>query len=334
MFRFYDVDNAEATTTTGQDLIKFTEKIANKFYNDKLGDKEDYCIYTDTDSVFYSAIPLVQKDFPNADLSDDNFMTEKILETAGIVQDYINKSYDLFAKRFLNCDEHRFDIKQECIAKSAFWVTKKRYGQWINNDGGIVCDKLDVKGLDIVRSNFPPAMRDLMTQVLKDILGNVDKDTIDDKITKFRNDMKKVSLENIALPTGVKGLKKYLATGGMRKIKSGKNIFLELKKGTPVHVKASIKYNDLLNHWGLNNYEKIKDSSKIKWVYLKNNPFGIEALAFKGYDDPKQILDFINEYIDYGRLYRGALEKKIKMFYEALSWDLPVDKKNSLERFF
>ena len=42
----------------------------------------------------------------------------------------------------------------------------------------------------------------------------------------------------------------------------------------------------------------------------------------------------INEYIDYGRLYRGALEKKIKMFYEALSWDLPVDKKNSLERFF
>ena len=67
---------------------------------------------------------------------------------------------------------------------------------------------------------------------------------------------------------------------------------------------------------------------------MKNNPFGIEALAFKGYDDPKQILDFINEYIDYGRLYRGALEKKIKMFYEALSWDLPVDKKNSLERFF
>ena len=40
-------------------------------------------------------------------------------------------------KSFLNCDEHRFDIKQECIAKSAFWVTKKRYGQWIINDGGV-----------------------------------------------------------------------------------------------------------------------------------------------------------------------------------------------------
>jgi len=51
VFRFYDVDNAEATTLTGQDLIKFTEKIANYYYNQQLGDKEDYCIYTDTDSV-------------------------------------------------------------------------------------------------------------------------------------------------------------------------------------------------------------------------------------------------------------------------------------------
>ena len=28
------------------------------------------------------------------------------------------------------------------------------------------------------------------------------------------------------------------------------------------------------------------------------------------------------------------MQKKIKMFYEALSWDLPVDKINTLERFF
>ena len=68
-------------------------------------------------------------------------------------------------------------FKQECIAKAPFWVTKKkRYGQWIINDGG-VCDRLDVKGLDIVRSSFPPAMRKLMTGVLQDILGNVDKDS-------------------------------------------------------------------------------------------------------------------------------------------------------------
>ncbi len=334
VFRFYDVDNAEATTVTGQELIKFTEKIANHYYNKELGDKKDYCIYTDTDSVFYPALPLVKKRYPDADTSNDEFMTEQILSVAREVQDFINKGYDYFANKFLNIkDEHRFDIKQECVAKSAFWVTKKRYGQWIINDGGLTCDKLDVKGLDIVRSSFPPAMRDLMTGVLKDILGSSDKDIIDSKIVEFKSEMKKMPIHDIALPTGVKNIKKYTDKNKRGKFNS-KNKFTNIKKGAPVHVKAAIKYNDLLKHFGLNNYEQIRGSEKIKWVYLKNNEFGIESLAFKGYDDPKEVVDFISTYIDYEKLYKGALEKKIRMFYEALQWDMPVDTKNTLERFF
>ena len=113
-----------------------------------------------------------------------------------------------------------------------------------------------------------------------------------------------------------------------------KSKFKNIKKGATVHVKAAIKYNDLLKHYGLNNHEEIRGSEKIKWVYLKNNEFGIDSLAFKGYDDPEDIMNFIKQYIDYDKLYKGALEKKIKMFYGALQWDMPVDKKNTLERFF
>ena len=105
----------------------------------------------------------------------------------GTAQDYINRSYNYFSKNFLNIQgEHRFDIKQEVISKSAFWVTKKRYGQWIINDGGLECEKLDVKGLDIVRSSFPPSFRDFMTKVLKAILAKVDKDKIDQFILNFK----------------------------------------------------------------------------------------------------------------------------------------------------
>ena len=28
------------------------------------------------------------------------------------------------------------------------------------------------------------------------------------------------------------------------------------------------------------------------------------------------------------------MEKKVKVFYEAMNWELPLDKKNTLERFF
>ena len=54
----------------------------------------------------------------------------------------------------------------------------------------------------------------------------------------------------------------------------------------------------------------------------------------KGYDDPKEIIDFIEKYIDYDQLFEGQLKKKISMFYDALEWSLPIDKKNTLERFF
>ena len=90
----------------------------------------------------------------------------------------------------------------------------------------------------------------------------------------------------------------------------------------------------MLKYFGADNTEPIRNKEKIRWAYMKKNPLGIDALAFKGYDDPKQITDFIEQYIDYDRLFEGALQKKINMFYEAMSWELPVDKVNTLERFF
>ena len=45
-------------------------------------------------------------------------------------------------------------------------------------------------------------------------------------------------------------------------------------------------------------------------------------------------MEFIEQNIDYDKLFTRALEKKIRMFYEALQWDMPIDKINTLERFF
>ena len=147
--------------------------------------------------------------------------------------------------------------------------------------------------------------------------------------------MKTKSIYDIALPTGVSKLTKFMdKRHSNKKIYGNGSIFTDTHKGTPVHVKAAIKYNDLLKHFGAENSEQIRNKEKIKWLYLKNNPLGIDALAFKGYDDPKEIIDFIEQYVDHDRLFEGALQKKINMFYEALSWDLPVDKENTLERFF
>lgn len=57
IFRFYDRDNAEGITTTGQQLIMFSQKMTNYFYNkelrggssvDVIHNQEDYVLYIDT----------------------------------------------------------------------------------------------------------------------------------------------------------------------------------------------------------------------------------------------------------------------------------------------
>ena len=77
-FRFYDVDNAEATTITGQTVIKTTEMIANKYYSNVIGKESDYNVYTDTDSVFYQAAPLVKARNPNLNEDSDEEMIPAI----------------------------------------------------------------------------------------------------------------------------------------------------------------------------------------------------------------------------------------------------------------
>ena len=81
-------------------------------------------------------------------------------------------------------------------------------------------------------------------------------------------------------------------------------------------------------------HELIANGEKIKWAYLKSNPLNIPAIAFKGYNDPEQVMNFIKQYIDCDKIFIGVLKNKIDMFYKALSWEEAVDKNNSIEKFF
>ena len=184
-----------------------------------------------------------------------------------------------------------------------------------------------VKGLDTVRSSFPAAMRDMLSKLLEDILMDVPKDKLDKFIINFKNSMKLMDVDKVSIPIGVKDLTKFLDDG------EGK--FLSYKKGTPVHVKASIAYNGLLKHFNQHNrYEGITNGNKVKWLYLKDNQFGLDTIAYKGYEDPPEIMSFIKQFINHKKLYNQALHKKIMMLYQAMGWDEPTDATKTIERFF
>ena len=325
-FRFYDVDNAEATTITGQTVIKTTEMIANQYYKSIIGKEDDYNVYTDTDSVFYQAAPLVKARNPEIDVESDEQMVPAILSVAQEVQAHINKVYDTMSKKLFNVDSHRFDIKQETIAKGGFWVSKKRYAQWIINDNTVPVDKMDVKGLDVRRSSFPTYFKKVMETVLLDILKGVDKKIIDEKILTFKQEMPDQNFVDIAKNSAIKEMSKYMF----------KNQALgEYAKGTPAHNKAAITYNQLLKHYKAPyKYEPMKDGDKIKWVYLKKNPLGLDAVAFTGHNDPPQINQFIQQYIDYDLIWEKELNNKLDDFYNAMNWDKPNPNLAAASQFF
>lgn len=325
-FRFYDVDNAEAVTLTGQTVIKTTEMIANQYYSKNIGETKDYNIYVDTDSVFYEAAPLVKARNPNIDVTSDEQMIPAILEVAQEVEKHINKVYDSMALKMFNIHSHRFDIKQETIAKGGFWVSKKRYAQWIINDNTVDCDKLDVKGLDVKRSSFPTYFKEVMSTVLMDILKDESKDKIDEYILRKKDEMEKTNFIDIAKNSAVKGMSKY----------TFKNQALgEFMKGTPAHVKAALTYNQLLKYFkAAYKYEPMKDGDKIKWVYLKPNPLGLDSVGLTGYNDPKQILDLVEQHIDYDLIWQKELENKLDDFYKAMSWEKPNPNLAKASQFF
>ena len=325
-FRFYDVDNAEATTITGQSVIKTTEMIANQYYTKNIGKEADYNVYTDTDSVFYQAAPLVKARNPNINEDSDEEMIPAILSVAKEVEEHINNVYDMMAYKMFNVDSHRFDIKQETIAKGGFWVSKKRYAQWIINDNTVPCDKLDVKGLDVKRSSFPTYFKKVMSTVLMDILKAADKDELDQKILDYKDGMTKQRFVDIAKNSAVKDMSKYLF----------KNQALgEFAKGTPAHVKAAITYNQLLKKFNAPyKYEPMKDGDKIKWVYLKKNPLGLETTAFTGHSDPPEINAFIEQYIDYDLIWEKELNNKLDDFYKAMDWEKPNPNLATASQFF
>jgi DNA polymerase elongation subunit (family B) len=333
-FRFYDIDNAEAVTVTGQTVIKKTAEMANRKYWKELGTTDDYNVYIDTDSIYMMAEPLVKHRYPDYKTFDEKRMAVEVDNIATETQTFLNSFYDMLAERFffIPKEKHRFEIKKEYISKAGFWVAKKRYAQWMVLKNGIPCDKLDVKGLDVVRSSFPKAFQDQMSGMLKDILMGKDNEYVDTKLLAFKASMINLPVNKIAKGGAIKELSKY-DNGTWRK-DSGLSI-ASFEKGTPAHVKAGITYNRLLKFFNAPyKHEPIRDGDKVKWVYLKNNPLGLETVAFKDYNDPKEIMDFVEQYIDRDKLYVSDMENKVDDFYTALKWQKASTEALTAKKFF
>jgi DNA polymerase elongation subunit (family B) len=328
IFRFYDLDNAAAVTLTGQEIIKTSAKYVNSKFNKRCGTKDkDYVVYIDTDSLYLDVASLAKAE----NITD---VKPFAIKTIGEVSDDLNKFYSVMMIRMFNSTDNRIKIASDVVASSAFWVVKKRYAMLkvYNMELSKDTNDIEIKGLDVVRSSYPKKFRDFMKGILTDILKGVPNDEVNKKIVEFKGKMNEFALEDIAKNTSVKFISN---TEAQTNFDPKDREMFNFVDGSTAQCKAALAYNDMLKKYNLTETEPIMHGGKIKWVYLKDNPYGLNGMAFKDDGkDPKIIMDFIHQYIDRNAIWDAELEKKLVDFYAALRWGIYSEHAAAIEQFF
>ena len=325
---------SKAITLSGQRLLQESIINMNDYINKQLGNTKpvDYIVTSDTDSLFIQCKDLLIAKHPDIDFNDKEDVISKILIIATELQLMANKFIGEFSKEAFNLGEnepHYFELKQEVVLDRGYFAGKRRYAQHIVNKEGVTVDELDVKGLDLMKSNFPPLFKKFGEHLINEIMFGKPKEDIDKQILEFRTELRTIDWRQILKPTGLKKMGEYIASSP----RSGE-IFSRLGNKCPINTKSAIFTNDLLRFKGLDkNYPVFQIGDKIYIVYLKNNPYRIDVMALNGYNDAPELLEFAEKYIDRDGLFDGVLKNKLESLYSDLGWGAVVLNQN-INKFF
>ena len=317
-FRYYDLMIASAITTSGQLSIRWIEKSLNIYLNKLLETKnEDYVIASDTDSVYITFDRLVDKLFGEGKETRTivNFL-DKIAKEK--LEPFIENSYTALAK-VTNAYEQKMVMSREVIADKGIWTAKKRYILNVYNDEGVELKqpKLKIMGIEAVKSSTPAPCRVKIKEALS-VIMNQDESSLIQFIDDFRNEFKKLSPEAIAYPRSCNNLRKYSSTTDI------------YQKGTPMHVRGALLYNNLLKKHKLKKYESINDGDKIKFVQLKEpNPLRENIISFVG-TLPKEF--DLHRYIDYDIQFEKSFLDPLRFIVNAIDWSF--ERQSTLDDFF
>ncbi len=286
-------------------------------------DDENYCAYVDTDSNYFNAEPLLLKLYPNFEELTAEEKDDILEKVAMKYQDVINEDYDRLARECFNVTEHRLEMKTECVIRSAYFRATRRYAQWITKQEGIAKESLDIKGLEFMKANFPPILGSFFNDILQQVLKGEEKDSVLEQIKTFKKSILdgSIPLAKLGNPSAIKKLEKYSG----KSTRAGE-MFTEILKGAPAPVRATVRYNDLLRLWQLDKkHNLITQADKVKFIYLKDNPYKIEALAFQDHDIPEKVNDFLERYADRQKVFDSILLNKLEGFFSDLQWSLDLN---------
>jgi DNA polymerase elongation subunit (family B) len=245
--------------------------------------QQDYISYSDTDSLFIRFGFFLQNSginistwnsLPQSDrtpiLIKLSKAVEKVVNDRSYNELQVN-DYNSFVKR----DDFSIKFKQEIICSNMLHLGPKMYAYHTINNEGFDCDKIEAKGIEIVRSTSPKVLRTALKDLLEHLLKGKDDEFLSNLVEEHKKKFYGVIPEDISINTGINNISEYVSED------------FTYKKGTPYHLKGVANYHFLLNDLKIDwKYEKVKEGDKVKVVYLKKNRFGFNVLSY--YRWPKE----------------------------------------------
>ena len=321
--RFFDKRIGQSTTLTGRQIAKHMSAECNKVITGEYDHVGDAVIYGDTDSVYFSAFPVLKKEIENKDIPWDK---ESVIKLYDQVAGEVNKTFIEFMSKAFHCPKTRADViaaGREIVAESGLYITKKRYAALIYDEEGERKDtndkpgKVKAMGLDLKRSDTPEFMQNFLSELLLMVLTNQTEAEVLKRITEFRTEFK-------LRPGYEKGSPKRANKIGDYRRKEEK----EGKANMPGHVRASINWNTLKRMNGDKYSQEIVDGMKVIVCKLKQNPLGYTSVAYP--TDELRLPDWFKELpFDNDAMESTIIDNKLSNLIGVLDWDIQSTLQNN-----
>lgn len=312
-FRYFDQRVAESITMAGQLAIKWAERCVNNEMQNILKTDEDYVVAIDTDSVYIRMGDLVNRFNPKNPVGFlDKICGEHFEKSLGV-------SYAEMAE-LTGAYVNRMEMEREVIADRGIWMAKKRYILNVHNNEGVQYaePKLKIQGIEAIKSSTPQVVREKFKEIFRVIVEGTESDT-QGYIRDFRSHFKTLPPEEVSFPRGISNLTKW---------QDRKTVF---KKGTPIHVRGALCYNNAIAEKNLERqYEFVKQGERVKFIYLKMPNILKQNVVAYPLNLPREL--GLHKHVDYDLMFDKTFLDPLIPILDAVGWE--AEPQTTLEDFF
>ncbi len=314
--RFFDKRIGQSTTLTGRAVAKHMDAFVNETVTGKYDHVGDAVIYGDTDSVYFSAYPILKKDI---DAGNMQWNKEICIQLYDAISEQLNDSWPRFMEQAFHVPrDNGLIIKggRELIADRGLFITKKRYavnifdleGKRLDKDGKQ--GKIKAMGLDLKRSDTPKVIQDFLMTLLVEVLAGADREKIIEMIKTFKFDFKDRPAWEKGSPKRVNNLTMY-----------SKKEEREGRANMPGHVRAGMNWNTMKKMNSDNYSQQIVDGMKTIVCKLKTNPLNWTSIGYP--TDELHLPQWFKDLpFDDAAMEATVVDQKIDNLLHVLEWDL------------